>query len=125
MKIKKYFLIFASLMVSFIALAYGVSPTWFAHTFLGVDQLDLNLAHILRAVMGLYIALAIFWFISAFSEKNRNIAVLTTLIFAAGLVSGRLLSVVEEGIPSALLSFYIVAELALVPVAYWVYKVPE
>lgn len=50
---------------------------------------------------------------------------LTTFIFAAGLVSGRLVSLLADGLPSRILVIYTVAELALAPLAYWVYRLPE
>jgi len=111
--------------VSIIALLYGVSPTWFAQTFLGISELDLNVAHILRAVMGLYLALGVFWLCSAFSEKHRNTAVLTFLIFAGGLVMGRIVSLFADGQPKPLLVLYMVFELALLPIGYWIYRLPE
>ena len=125
MKIKKVFLISAFLMVSIIALLYGVDPQWFGLTFLNLPQLDPNIAHILRAVMGLYLALGLFWLYSAFNEKYRNVAVLTTAIFSGGLVSGRIISLFNEGQPAPLLIFYIVAEFALTPIAYWVFTLEE
>ncbi|RKZ86468.1 MAG: DUF4345 domain-containing protein [Gammaproteobacteria bacterium] len=125
MKIKKYFLIFTFFTVLIIALLYGVSPQWFALTFLDVSELDLNLAHILRAVMGLYIALGLFWLYAAFSDKYRNTAVLTTIVFAGGLVTGRIISFFADGQPSALLLLYICMEFLLVPVAYWIFKLPD
>jgi hypothetical protein len=51
--------------------------------------------------------------------------VLTTLILAAGLVSGRIVSLVADGLPSRILVIYTLAELLLVPIAYWVYRLPE
>jgi Domain of unknown function (DUF4345) len=125
MKIKKYFLILAFFMVSIIALIYGVAPQWFASTFLGVAELDLDFAHILRAVMGLYLALGLFWLYSAFSDKYRNMAVMTTVIFAGGLAVGRIISFFADGQPSLLLVLYTVLEFVLVPIAYWVFKHPE
>ena len=125
MVIKKYFLIFAFCAVAIIALLYGVCPIWFAETFIGVSTLDPNIAHIFRAVMGLYLALGGFWFHAAFSEKNRNVAVLTTVLFAGGLVSGRLISLMIEGQPAPLLLFYLIIELTLVPIALWVYCLPD
>ncbi len=89
MKIKKYFLIFAFCAVSIIALLYGVSPRWFAVTFLGIPELDIDFAHILRSVMGLYLGFGLFWLFAAFSDRYRNAAVLTTVIFSAGLVVGK------------------------------------
>ena len=125
MKIKKYYLIFASCIVSIIALLYGISPQWFAMTFLTVSELDINLAHILRAVMCLYLALGLFWLFAAFNDKYRNTAVLTTMIFAAGLVTGRIISFFADGQPAPLLVLYIFMEFTLVPVAWWVFKLPE
>lgn len=125
LKIKQAYLVLSSIIVAVIALMYGLSPQWFARSFLGVRDLDVNLAHILRAVMGLYVGFGLFWLSSAFSNRHRNTAVLTTLIFAAGLVSGRIISLVADGLPSPLLVGYTVAELALLPVGYWVYRLPE
>lgn len=125
MNIKKYFLIFAFAAVWVIALLYGVSPLWFARTFLGVPELTLDLAHILRALMCLYLALGLFWLFSAFSARYRNAAVLTTLIFSGGLALGRVISLFADGQPSPILVLYLVMELVLVPVAYWVYRLPE
>jgi len=125
MKIKKYFLIFAFLAVSIIALLYGVSPRWFAHTFLDVPELTLDLAHILRAVMCLYLALGLFWVFSAFSDKYRNTAVLTTMLFSGGLVIGRFTSIFADGQPSPILVLYIAMEFVLVPIAYWIFRLAD
>ena len=125
MKIKKYFLMIAFVAVSIIALLYGVSPRWFAQTFLNVPEMPLDFAHILRAVMCLYLALGMFWLFSAFSDKYRNAAVLTTVVFAGGLVTGRLISLFADGQPSPILVVYIVMEFLLVPIAVWVFRLPE
>ena len=125
MMIKKYFLIFAFVAVGIIALLYGVSPQWFAQTFLDVSELSLDIAHILRAVMCLYIALALFWLYAAFNETYRNFAVLTTAIFAGGLVTGRIISLFADGQPSGILMLYVVMEFVLVPVAFWIFKLPD
>ena len=125
MKIKKAFLIVAFIMVSVIALLYGVDPQWFGRTFLNLPQLDPNIAHILRAVMCMYLALGLFWLYSAFNQKYRNAAVLTTMIFSGGLVTGRIISYFIEGPPAPLLMFYIAAEFALTPLAYWVFTLEE
>ena len=125
LKIKQAYLILAFIVVASIALLYGVSPQWFARSFLGVADLDRNLAHILRAVMGLYVSFGLFWLFAALSNKHRDAAVLTTLIFAAGLVSGRLVSLLADGLPARILVIYTVAELAIVPLGYWVYRLPE
>jgi hypothetical protein len=123
--LKKAYLVLAFAIVSIIALLYGISPAWFASTFLGVTELSLNFAHILRAVMCLYLALGCFWLFSAFSDTHRNTAILTTILFAGGLVTGRLVSFIVDGQPAPLLILYAAMEFALVPIGYWVYTRPE
>ena len=125
MMIKKYFLIFSFSVVAIIALLYGISPQWFAQTFMDVSSVNLDIAHILRAVMGLYLALGAFWLFAAFSDKYRNFAVLSIVLFAGGLVSGRIISLFIDGQPSDLLMLYVLMEFAFVPIAYWVFRLPE
>ena len=125
MIIKKVFLLIACFTVVIIALLYGVSPHWFARLFLGITDISVEIAHILRSIMGLYLALSIFWLWAAFNDQYRNMAVLTTMIFSGGLVSGRLISVVVDGQPSPVLVLYIILEFVFVPVSYWVFRLPE
>ena len=125
MQLKKVFLIGAFVAVTIIALLYGVSPTWFAATFLGVTDLNLNFAHILRAIAGLYLALAAFWLYAAFNDKYRDAALLTTILFAGGLAAGRCVSLILDGQPAPVLWIYLAMEFAVVLVAYWVFRLPE
>ena len=122
---KKNFLIFAFFALIPIALAYGVSPAWFASKFLGIEMVDKNIAHILRAIMCLYLALGLFWLYSAFNEHYRNPALLTVILFTGGLVTGRIISYFADGQPQPILILYIGLEFVLVPVAYWVFRLPE
>ena len=126
MIIKKYFLIFSFCVVAIIALLYGVLPQWFAPTFLDVPAVvSVDARHILRAVMGLYLALGAFWLFAAFSDKYRNFAVLSIVLFAGGLVTGRIISLFMDGQPSGILLLYVVMEFLFVPIAYWVFRLPE
>lgn len=125
MDLKRGFLILAFAMVSTIALLYGIDPAWFAATFLGITDPGVDVTHILRAVMGLYLALGMFWLLCALTGRHMNTALLTTIVFAGGLVLGRLLSFALDGFPSPVLTFYAVLELGVVPLAWWVYKLPD
>ena len=125
MHIKKGFLILSSATIFIVGSLYGVSPQWFARTLLGIPQLDLNLAHILRAMMCLYLGFGLFWLFAAFSDQYRNAAVLTVMLFPAGLVIGRIISLFSDGQPSLLLLAYLAAELIQAPVAYWVFRLPD
>jgi hypothetical protein len=125
MKIKKSFLVVCFVGILPVALGYGFSPQWFVRRFFGVMALDPNLAHILRAVMGLYLSLAGFWLYAAFSDKYRNAGVLSVALFDGGLLSGRLVSLLVDGIPSPLLQLYTVVELLILPCAIWIFLRPE
>ena len=123
MMIKKGLLIVSFFTISIIGLLYGVSPEWFFKTFLVDSQPpSIDQSHILRAVMMLYIALGLFWLWSAFSDKYRDAGVLVLCIFCGGLVVGRILSVVVDGMPSPLLILYIAMEISLVPVCIWLLR---
>lgn len=124
-EIRKLFLLVSSAIVAVIALLYGISPDWFARIFLDTDVLSLNFAHILRAITGLYLALAGFWAWSAFNREWTRPALLTTVIFAGGLVSGRIISLFTEGLVAPLLTFYMLVELAFVPLALWVFRLED
>jgi hypothetical protein len=124
-KIKAYFLLLAVATILGVALLYGVSPRWFAATFLGINQLDLNVAHLLRAMMCLYLSFGLFWLYAAFSDEYRNHALLTVTLFPAGLVTGRIISLFTDGWPAPLLLFYLFAELVQVPLAYLVFRLPD
>ncbi len=123
MKLKAGLLTLSCLTITGIGLLYGVSPAWFSETFLSNSSPpSTDQAHILRAVMMLYLALGGFWLWSAFSDKYRDAGILVLCIFCGGLVAGRILSVAIDGQPSTLLIVYIAMELATVPVCIWLLR---
>jgi hypothetical protein len=125
MLIKKIFLIIAFCTMLLLAVIYGVSPQWFVSTFFGLTTLSTDIAHIFRAIMGLYIALGFFWLACAFNDRYINVALVTIIVVASGLLGGRLVSLVADGVPSPLLIAYTVIELTIIPAALWVWKMPE
>jgi len=125
MQIKKAFLIFSFVAVTIFGLLYGISPTWYAANFLGITDLNPNVAHILRAIAGLYLALAAVWLYAAFIDKYKDAAILTAILFAGGLAAGRCVSLIFDGQPAPVLLIYGAMEFAVVLVGYWVYTRPE
>jgi hypothetical protein len=125
MQLKTAFLIFSFAAVATFGLLYGVSPSWYAATFLGITDLNPNFAHILRATMGLFLALAAFWLYAAFNDRYKDAALLTALVFAGGLAAGRILSLVADGHPAPVLLFYLAAELAVVLIGTWIFRHPD
>lgn len=61
---------------------------------------DVDLASIFRALMGLYIAMAIFWLIGIIKSEFWIAATLSNILFMAGLAFGRIVSILFDGTPS-------------------------
>jgi len=123
MQLKKVLLVLSFVTVCVIALLYGISPQWFFDTFLVTSQKpSIDQSHILRAVMMLYVALGLFWLYCAFSDRYRDSGIIVLAVFCGGLVAGRILSVIVDGIPSPILILYIFMELSLVPVCIWLMR---
>ena len=123
MILKKSLLILSFFTITTIALLYGISPQWFFDSFLVTPEiLTVDQSHILRAVMGLYIALGFFWLYAAFNNKFRDAGILVLAIFCGGLVSGRIISVIIDGFPSDIMIVYIFMELTLVPICIWLLR---
>lgn len=110
MKIQSIFLLLAAAGLTPIALSYGFSPVDSLSFLFGIDASSVNVSHIFRAVMGLYLALAMFWVMGAMSAKYRLPALYSLVIFMWGLAMGRLLSLLVDGMPHWLLVVYLFLE---------------
>jgi ABC-type polysaccharide/polyol phosphate export permease len=124
-RIKQIVLILSAATIFLVASLYGVAPLWFAAHVLGIDEPHHNLSHILRAMMCLYFGFGLFWLYAAFHVNYRNPALLTVMLFPAGLVIGRITSFARDGKPSPLLLFYLVSELIQAPLAFWAFRLKE
>lgn len=124
-RIKQVVLVLSAATIFLVASLYGIAPRWFAAHVLGVAEPHHNLSHILRAMMCLYIGFGLFWLYAAFNSPYRNPALLTVMLFPAGLVIGRIISYAIDGRPSPLLFFYMVSELIQAPLAYWAFRLKE
>ena len=85
------FLVVAALCLTPVALAYGLVPEITAPMLYGIDIDSVSLAHVLRAVMGLYLAMVVFWILGATRDFLRFPALCSVAVFMAGLAVGRLL----------------------------------
>lgn len=104
------FLIVAAVGLTPIALSYGLVPDVSLQMLFGIDASDTNTRHIFRAVMGLYLALVIFWVAGARNEALRVPALWSLVVFMFGLAAGRAASLVVDGFPHPLLFVYLVLE---------------
>ena len=112
------FLLVAAVGLTPIALAYGLVPATTVPMLYGVEIDSINLTHIFRAVMGLYLAMIVFWILGATRESLRFSALCSVVVFMGGLAAGRLLSLFFDGIPGTLLVIYLLLELGFALVAF-------
>lgn len=106
------FLLVAAVGLTPIALAYGAVPVTSIPMLYDVDVVNVNAAHIFRAVMGLYLAMVVFWLLGAGRETLRLPALYSVVVFMLGLAAGRTMSLVVDGMPSSvLLPVYLLLEI--------------
>lgn len=110
-KYQTILLLLSAIGLTPVALSYGVVPTKTLTPLYGISMDNLNLIHIMRAVMGLYLGQIFFWLMGVFNPKLKLIAVYSMVVFMLGLAAGRLLSIVIDGIPHWLLLAYLFLEL--------------
>ena len=113
----RLFLIMASLITVFVALGYGAAPQFLLPMVMDFGSVTTNIptdiAHVFRAIMGLYLMLAAFWLWASFKPGLYRLAITIQVLFMGGLASGRLLSIALDGMPSALLTFYTLSEIGM------------
>jgi hypothetical protein len=110
-KVRNVHLELTSLTVIGVGLTYGINPSKILPFFFDfkVESIDLN--NIFRAIMGLYLGLAIYWIIGVFKPEHWQDTTLISTIFMGGLAFGRIISILIDGIPSATFSIGIVLEI--------------
>ena len=111
MNIRQKFLLVAAIGLLPIALSYGLMPQKSLSFLFDISVSDPNGVHIFRAVMGLYLALIMFWLIGVFKVQIRQAALYSLIVFMFGLAAGRILSLIIDGMPHWLLVVYLVLEL--------------
>ena len=116
------FLLVAAAGLTPIALAYGVVPATTLPLLYTVDADTVSLTHIFRAVMGLYLAMVVFWVLGAMRESLRLPALCSVVVFMSGLAGGRALSLLLDGMPAPMLVVYLVLEVGFALVAYKLVK---
>lgn len=101
------------IIISPVALVYGINPDHILFKLFDINVASINLASILRAMMGLYLAITSIWIVGILKPKFWAIATLINIIFMGGLALGRLLSLVLDGPPSVYFIIGLTLELTL------------
>ena len=110
MKSESFFLILVAAGVFPVALTYGVNPQVTLAYLYDIEVNSINLSNIFRAIMGLYIALNVFWIIGAFKKSLLLPAMWSLTIFMTGIGLGRMLSLLIDGIPYPAFILYMLLE---------------
>jgi len=111
---KNLHLIISVVVIMPVALAYGALPNIVLPELLNFSVTAIDLSNILRAMMGLYIAMAAVWVTGIFTPKYWLAATIANIVFMGGLAIGRIISMVVDGLPSFYLTGGLAIELALV-----------
>lgn len=97
-KFKNAQLLLSAIIVFGVALIYGFNPSKLMPIVFGFEVNHLEQKNIFRAIMGLYMAFAMYWIAGILMSKHFIGATLSNVIFMAGLVFGRLMSSIFDGI---------------------------
>jgi hypothetical protein len=111
--VTRFYLLFSAAGLFVIALGYGIDPAAILPMALNVTVEGIDLTHIFRAVMGLYLAMIVLWILGAFRASLTKAAVIAEVTFMFGLAAGRALSIIIDGMPSVLLVIYAVLEIVM------------
>jgi hypothetical protein len=105
-----------------VSLSYGLYPEITLKYLYDIEVNSANLANIFRAIMGLYLALSIFWVAGAFKKSLRLAALWSMTIFMTGIALGRILSIIIDGFPYPIFLFYTVIEIFSALMGYFLIK---
>lgn len=118
----KVFLIISVIGLFPIALSYGVAPQTSIPWLYGFPVDTINSIHIFRAMMGLYLALIIFWILGASNKGLTSPALYSLIVFMWGLAVGRAMSLIIDGMAHWLLVTYMGLEILFALVGMMVLK---
>lgn len=116
---QRLFLLAMSLGLLPFALSYGALPEASLPWLYGIEEPDLPTQHVFRAVMGLYLGMIALWFGGFLRADLRLPALWSLFVFVTGIALGRALSLALDGWPQPILVFYLVAEIALAAISWF------
>lgn len=112
-------LIISIIIVVPTAFIYGFSPSTLLPLYLDIQVTTVDLSNFMRAIMCFYLGVSIIWIAGIIKVKYWKVATQLNLLFMLTLGSGRLLSILLDGIPSAGYIFGAIAELILAAIAFY------
>jgi len=112
-KVKNLHLIISVCIIIPAAIVYGLMPNGFLDNMFQFSFANADLANIFRAIMGLYIAMAIFWIVGIKRSEFWIPATLSNILFMLGLASGRTISILFDGPASPIFVIALFTEIIL------------
>ncbi len=109
----RLYLLVSAAGLTAVALGYGVAPATVLPKLLDITVEGIDLTHVFRAIMGLYLGMIVLWVLGAFRPSLTRAAVMAEIAFMSGLAVGRVLSIVVDGMPSIVLLGYMGVEIAM------------
>jgi hypothetical protein len=95
------------------AIIYGSAPSTLLPQHLDIQVTTVDLSNFLRAIMCLYLGISFIWILGILKIEYWKIATQLNILFMITLGTGRLLSMVLDGLPSGGYIFGVIAELVL------------
>ncbi len=116
-------LLLSSIIVIAAALVYGLSPSTVLPELFDFQVQTPDLSNVFRAIMGLYLAFALFWVVGMLRPNLWKAATFSQILFMGGLAFGRILSLFFDGVPSTLFAAGTIGELILAVFGYCQVKI--
>lgn len=109
--LKNLHLVISLLIVVPTAIIYG-TPSILS-TNLNIEVSTIDLSNLLKAIMCLYIGISCIWLVGIIKEKYWKSATQLNILFMLTLATGRILSIIIDGIPTNGYVFGVIAELVI------------
>jgi len=91
-------LLLSGIVVIIAGCVYGGHPSYLMPLILDYEVEALELKNMLRAVMGIYMGIGIFWLLGAYKAKLWYAATLSNVLFMGGISIGRIISTLFDGV---------------------------
>jgi len=113
---KNLHLAISIIIITIISLTYGLFPNIILPNLFDFKVESTDLKQVFRAMMGLYLGMVILWVTGIFKPLYWRTATISNVFFMVGLASGRIISLMIDGVPS--ISFLVGLGLELT-LAFW------
>lgn len=91
-------LLLSGIIVIIAGCVYGGHPSYLMPLLLDYQVEALELKNMLRAIMGIYLGIGVFWLLGAYRSKLWYAATLSNVLFMGGISVGRIVSTIFDGV---------------------------